>query len=571
MNEDWLALRAIYGADFDYNKDDDEGSISNDTDQKGDRMIRLEEISWVPPRRDKNTNEPNTDGINRHSGTRPQKGYFCGTAYMTLSTSKVAFARPVNGEGDYRYFTLEKSPVLKLDFLYPIIQDGPDDEREYGPPSLRLAWDYYPTEWPALDKDTYRSCLAKQAAAVLKEEGMAFAACQFLEYKALSSYTGSDNNHDAVSGNNRKGWRSFVDDGPSGEYPDYLLVILPPEMDLMYQPTKGTLVHPKKEAVVHSGRADVESPSVKTSATQSTTNSTLAFARHALIRFWKHLYTTSCPICLEDEVLYTDVAVLPDCQHTCCSGCFETYLRFKVQDLAQHRTNPFCCPVDTCQEELPIEDFCSQYLSRADMETIGAWHFDLKFPPAWSLDRCLATKACGGMGSMRRRYGGCVSISRNKKKSSDPPASDGRTPTSKAMQNLVFCQECHKTWCELCLKRVNGEAAHTHHTICEPNVALKFCRRYRAASPELQRQCQDRYPWIVSYSSFCNDDGAALAYIRHNGQRCPTCQTGVERTEGCFHMKCPTCATHFCYECGVSAMLIILPWLVVSHLCVFRE
>jgi hypothetical protein len=51
---------------------------------------------------------------------------------------------------------------------------------------------------------------------------------------------------------------------------------------------------------------------------------------------------------------------------------------------------------------------------------------------------------------------------------------------------------------------------------------------------------------------FCQHDGEALQYVLENGQRCPNCQTGVERIEGCFHMKCPTCATHFCYECGTE-------------------
>ena len=62
---------------------------------------------------------------------------------------------------------------------------------------------------------------------------------------------------------------------------------------------------------------------------------------------------------------------------------------------------------------------------------------------------------------------------------------------------------------------------------------------------------------------FCQHDGAAVQYILENGQRCPNCTQAVERIEGCFHMKCPTCATHFCYECGTE----IFPPYYGTHHC----
>jgi hypothetical protein len=83
------------------------------------------------------------------------------------------------------------------------------------------------------------------------------------------------------------------------------------------------------------------------------------------------------------------------------------------------------------------------------------------------------------------------------------------------------------------------------------------------ASKEIQAKCQERYPWIDSYSMFCQHDGAAVQYILENGQRCPNCTQAVERIEGCFHMKCPTCATHFCYECGAE----IFPPYYGTHHC----
>ena len=109
----------------------------------------------------------------------------------------------------------------------------------------------------------------------------------------------------------------------------------------------------------------------------------------------------------------------------------------------------------------------------------------------------------------------------------------------------------------------------------------------------MKLKCEEMYPWIVAYSRGVQDDFGVTAWLLENGQSCPNCAAGVERIEGCFHMTCesicsfalvlvtsfellsshffyifiipllislsshflpylegPTCATHFCYECG---------------------
>mmetsp|Transcript_41331 Transcript_41331/g.98980 ORF Transcript_41331/g.98980 Transcript_41331/m.98980 type:complete len:778 (-) Transcript_41331:156-2489(-) len=138
---------------------------------------------------------------------------------------------------------------------------------------------------------------------------------------------------------------------------------------------------------------------------------------------------------------------------------------------------------------------------------------------------------------------------------------------STSASSLITCDQCKMTWCELCLHRVGNGQEHDHYdrrsnnhtgassssksSRCEPQAALKFCRQYLSASDEEQEEIQSKYPWIVSYAMFYEHDGAAVEYLQESGgQRCPNCRTGVERSEGCFHIKCFSCATHFCYECG---------------------
>lgn len=565
-NDDWETLCAIYddGADdYGFNETQENGQTDDE------RKLKLVSSSF-----------PNG---------------FCGTVYMTLSTFKIAFSRLVRSDGSYRYFTLAKPPILKLDLLYlsrnitsrPEEERPPNDHDDWseleneGPSNLRLVWDYYPSEWPTIDKEKYRSSLAKKCYSILREEG-SFSVCQFLEHDAISFYY-EDRAADATAALNESefetstnvsnSWKTYAD----RNHPDYLLVILPPIMDQLYYSSTGTLLHPREEAArLQKMKTSSESNGERKNKVNSKTtiahiDTTLDFGRHALLQNWKDLYRTRCPICLEESVLYSDGVVFPYCQHYCCRDCFNMYLRFKVQDIKQHRTNPFLCPVDSCKRELPM-GFCKPFLSDEDIETAKAWYKDLKNPPAWSLDRCLRTKTCGAVGSMRRRKG-VVSI-------------DGTAKTtSKGLDSLVFCESCKRTWCELCLTQVYDDfeckpvraknqqsqkvTARDDHTLsnhkynCRPQSILRFCRRYMAASEKIQRACEAKYPWIVSYSHFCQHDGAALQYIIENGQRCPNCSNGVERIEGCFHMKCPTCATHFCYECGTE----IFPPYYGTHHC----
>ncbi len=577
-NDDWETLCAIYD---DGEEGHDDFDDTQDNSQRNDeRKLKIVSSSF-----------PNG---------------FCGTVYMTLSTSKIAFARLVRSDGSYRYFALEKPPILKLDLLYftskstSSSKTGDDDWSDpgtEGPSNLRLTWHYYPSEWPACDKEKYRSSLAKKCHSILQEEG-SFSVCQFLEHDAISFYyvdrsvdatAPSDKNEYEPTINTSNSWKTY--DDPN--HPDYLLVILPPNMDQLYYSSAGILLHPQEEAArlkkiaaekkIATKAASKTTGKKKKQKTASKTliasiDSTLDFGRHALLQNWKDLYKTRCPICLEESMLYSDGVVLPYCQHYCCGDCFGMYLKFKVQDIKQHRTNPFLCPVESCKRELPM-GFCKQFLSDDDIEAAKTWYKDLKNPPAWSLDRCLCTKTCGAVGSMRRRKG---------VESIDATA-DATTKSSKksssALENLIYCESCNKTWCELCLTRVyddfecrpvsskkqlpEKEKAREDHTIsnhrfnCRPQSILRFCRRYMAAESDIQEACEAKYPWIASYSQFCQHDGAALQYILENGQRCPNCSNGVERIEGCFHMKCPTCATHFCYECGTE----IFPPYYGTHHC----
>lgn len=275
-NDDWETLCAIY--------DDGEESCALDDSQANDeRKLKL-------------VSSPLPNG-------------FCGTVFMTLSTSKIAFARLVRSDGSYRYFTLSKPPILKLDLLYYTSKNNSenddDDELEAefeneGPSHLRLTWHYYPSEWPTLDKEKYRSSLVRKCHSILHDEG-SFSVCQFLEHDAISFYyetRETDASHDELeaSVNTSNSWKTYSDP----QHADYLLVILPPHMEQLYYSSPGILVHPREEAAKAKKLAAEKKMANKASATNSAgkkkktpkeesikIESTLDFGKHALLQNWK--------------------------------------------------------------------------------------------------------------------------------------------------------------------------------------------------------------------------------------------------------------------------------------------
>ena len=51
-------------------------------------------------------------------------------------------------------------------------------------------------------------------------------------------------------------------------------------------------------------------------------------------------------------------------------------------------------------------------------------------------------------------------------------------------------------------------------------------------------------------------------WVQENANVCPNCRNAIERSEGCFHMNCTLCGTHFCYECGEE---IFYPYYGTHH------
>jgi len=101
------------------------------------------------------------------------------------------------------------------------------------------------------------------------------------------------------------------------------------------------------------------------------------------------------------------------------------------------------------------------------------------------------------------------------------------------------CAQCHYAFCSLC-----REGWHPGATCLNPERRLEVLEsRARGARDGGGDEARRKHREAVA-------DAMAHRYVEREGKRCPTCGTGVVKSEGCNKMRCGNCDAFFCYKCG---------------------
>ncbi|MFN4352891.1 MAG: IBR domain-containing protein, partial [Hylemonella sp.] len=103
--------------------------------------------------------------------------------------------------------------------------------------------------------------------------------------------------------------------------------------------------------------------------------------------------------------------------------------------------------------------------------------------------------------------------------------------------------------CPNCDASQRGSAAQPAMTCTA--CGLQFCFAHSNAHPA--RTCADFERELLQ------QEREAMQVINAISVRCPGCQAAVEKASGCNHMRCPNCATYFCYLCGQRVSSSALP------------
>ncbi|ETS79615.1 hypothetical protein PFICI_09468 [Pestalotiopsis fici W106-1] len=96
------------------------------------------------------------------------------------------------------------------------------------------------------------------------------------------------------------------------------------------------------------------------------------------------------------------------------------------------------------------------------------------------------------------------------------PAKRAKFSASKEL--LAICEDCGFAFCSRCGQSWHGE--------------FKYC------IPKERKE------------EITEEEKASLEYLRMHTTPCPTCAAPCQKTQGCNHMRCFRCQSHFCYLCS---------------------
>lgn len=106
-------------------------------------------------------------------------------------------------------------------------------------------------------------------------------------------------------------------------------------------------------------------------------------------------------------------------------------------------------------------------------------------------------------------------------------------------QDYCYCVFCMKNW-------------HGNMNPCSLPQSSAIVSRFLAGTPAEQASLEQRYGAanIKRLVAVLEEERVNREWFEANSTDCPCCLIKVEKSEGCSHMQCPRCGTHFCFRCG---------------------
>jgi E3 ubiquitin-protein ligase RNF14 len=119
-----------------------------------------------------------------------------------------------------------------------------------------------------------------------------------------------------------------------------------------------------------------------------------------------------------------------------------------------------------------------------------------------------------------------------------------------SLDKLVICRDCQYSFCAVCLKSYHGKA------FCNLPALLRIVEEYLTAKESgikkeisrIEAKYGTKMLQRLEYDYLAEKE--TNEWKKRNTTACPMCHTSIERSEGCNHMTCSTCSTHFCFLCG---------------------
>ncbi|CAK9785861.1 hypothetical protein CC85DRAFT_206438 [Cutaneotrichosporon oleaginosum] len=120
---------------------------------------------------------------------------------------------------------------------------------------------------------------------------------------------------------------------------------------------------------------------------------------------------------------------------------------------------------------------------------------------------------------------------------------------SNLWDNCRRCPKCHYTFCLVCRAVWHGV-----HSPCQFSDIEGVIKEYQDGDEESRARMEKRLGvkgTEALHALIREHDREAKfrQWVRDNAATCPTCSASIQKIEGCNHMTCTLCSTHFCYRC----------------------
>ncbi|KAI9140267.1 hypothetical protein BKA69DRAFT_1029718 [Paraphysoderma sedebokerense] len=127
------------------------------------------------------------------------------------------------------------------------------------------------------------------------------------------------------------------------------------------------------------------------------------------------------------------------------------------------------------------------------------------------------------------------------------PAKKSADCSKGAYEKLATCLKCGYNFCHWCSKTWHGT-----QTFCEVKNGDKVVTDYLNGDDNIKRRIEVQYgkSIVAKMVQKYREEEATKAFLKSTATPCPSCSTYITKTEGCNHMTCQSCQTHFCYRCG---------------------
>ncbi|KAJ1917889.1 hypothetical protein H4219_002933 [Mycoemilia scoparia] len=229
-----------------------------------------------------------------------------------------------------------------------------------------------------------------------------------------------------------------------------------------------------------------------------------------------------CSICMETKLgLYC--YKFDHCNHVFCKACLCNYYKVLIKD---GMVEAVCCPHSECrnkEEQAPYVPFKDM----ADLAGSAAADQYRNLLEKHQVDHDPSRTWC--------------------------PITSCQNPATrdKDIYKLAICQTCSFAFCSFCSMTWHGE-----HIPCRINDREAMIKKYMDAKEndsqntikELELRHGKRVLEKLEREFVENKQNQE--WVKAFATSCPSCDLAIVKSDGCNHMKCYSCGTHFCYVCG---------------------